>query len=79
MIRYIITYNFSFKVKSQKEIPMIPPRINCKKCLHYYVTWDVKFPNGCKLFGIKSKNDPYLIVFQSLAKPCENYQPKAPR
>jgi hypothetical protein len=50
--------------------------INCIKCIYYYVTWDSKFPRGCKLFGFKTKTMPSITVFDSTGKPCENFTPK---
>lgn len=48
-------------------------RIYCKKCKHYYITWDIKFPNGCKLFGIKSKHLPSMMIYQSTGKNCDHF------
>lgn len=45
----------------------------CKNCAHYYITWDVKFPYGCRLFGFKSKGEPSMTVFKSLGKKCDNF------
>ena len=50
--------------------------VNCQKCINYYITWDNNFPYGCKLFGIKSKQQPSVIVYQSLGKQCENFVKK---
>jgi hypothetical protein len=49
-------------------------RIECRKCKHYYITWDKNFPYGCKLFKVKSKQMPCVIVYQSIGKQCENYE-----
>lgn len=46
---------------------------NCKKCKYYFVTWDKRFPFGCKLFSVKSKQVPFIVVYQSLGKVCESY------
>ncbi|MCR8634278.1 uracil-DNA glycosylase [Paenibacillus sp. N5-1-1-5] len=51
-------------------------RINCMKCQHFYVTWDPKFPKGCKAFGFKSHNMPSLTVLSSSGKTCMNFEPK---
>ena len=48
-------------------------RIDCRKCIYYYITWDVNFSYGCRLFEIKSKQLPYVIVFQSLGTQCDNF------
>ncbi len=36
-------------------------RIYCKNCINYYITWDKKFPHGCKLWGIKSMQMPHWL------------------
>jgi hypothetical protein len=51
-------------------------RIDCMKCQYFYVTWDPKFPKGCKAFGFKSHNMPSLTVLTSSGKPCMNFAPK---
>jgi hypothetical protein len=51
-------------------------KTNCRNCIYYYVTWDVKFPYGCKLFGVKSKQMPCIIVYQSIGRPCERFTKK---
>ena len=48
-------------------------KVNCQKCKYYYITWDNRFPYGCKLFGLKSKEAPSIIVFQSLGKQCDHF------
>ncbi|PAB59184.1 uracil-DNA glycosylase [Anaeromicrobium sediminis] len=48
-------------------------RIYCKKCKHYYITWNNKFPNGCKLYGIKSNQLPSILVYRSTGKKCEYF------
>jgi hypothetical protein len=51
-------------------------RIDCLKCRYYYVTWDPKFPKGCKAFGFKSHVLPSITVLTSSGNPCLHYDPK---
>lgn len=51
-------------------------RINCLKCRHYYVTWDPRYPRGCRAFGFKSQTMPSLQVLSSSGRPCLNFEPK---
>jgi hypothetical protein len=51
-------------------------RIDCMKCRHFYVTWDTRFPKGCKAFGFKSQTMPSLTVFTSSGKHCMNFEAK---
>ncbi|MGM0652914.1 MAG: uracil-DNA glycosylase [Bacillota bacterium] len=49
-------------------------RINCLKCRHYYITWDRKFPRGCRALDFKSKYCPSAAVYNSSGMPCLFYQ-----
>jgi hypothetical protein len=33
-------------------------RVDCHLCRHYYVTWDERFPHGCRRMGFKSGRYP---------------------
>ncbi|MBF0465953.1 MAG: uracil-DNA glycosylase [Nitrospirae bacterium] len=33
-------------------------KIDCFKCRNFYITWDSKFPYGCRGLGFKSKALP---------------------
>lgn len=51
-------------------------KIDCTQCQHYYVTWDVNRPHGCRFFSFKSPYSPALAVFESSGKPCEGFEQK---
>ncbi len=51
-------------------------RINCKKCIHYFVTWESSQPHGCKAYGFKSKQIPSLVVKGSTGQSCQVYEEK---
>jgi hypothetical protein len=51
-------------------------RIDCMKCRHFYITWDPKFPRGCRAFGFKTHSMPSLSVLSSSGKPCMNFELK---
>jgi len=55
---------------------MINEKINCCKCVYYYITWDRAFPKGCKLYGFKSLNLPSILVKQSSGLSCGKFTPK---
>ncbi|OQX29156.1 MAG: hypothetical protein B0D92_05245 [Spirochaeta sp. LUC14_002_19_P3] len=46
----------------------------CPKCIHYYVTWDSAFPNGCRIFGIKSRMLPSAEVRSANNRDCPAYE-----
>lgn len=51
-------------------------RINCRKCVHFYVTWDQKFPYGCRAMGFKTAVMPSVRVFQNSGTDCLQFQEK---
>lgn len=51
-------------------------RVMCLNCKHYYITWDQRFPHGCRAMGFKSHVPPYLTVFQSSGMPCQLFEEK---
>lgn len=50
--------------------------INCLKCEFFYVSWDPKFPRGCRFYGFKSKQLPSITVEQSTGSSCQVFSPK---
>ena len=50
--------------------------INCSECKYYYITWDKKFPYGCKKLNFKSKVYPSINVFQSSGEKCLYFENK---
>ncbi|WML34524.1 uracil-DNA glycosylase [Clostridium sp. OS1-26] len=51
-------------------------KVQCHNCKYYYITWDIQFPYGCKLYGIKSKQVPSIIVSKSIGMPCNEFVEK---
>ena len=46
------------------------PKIDCHKCKYYYVTWDERFPHGCRAMKFKGKALPSTTVLSSSNMPC---------
>ena len=44
--------------------------IVCQGCKHFYITYRIKRPWGCKKFGFISKNLPYREVFLTTGMEC---------
>ena len=59
-----------------KANPKPKKRIHCRNCKHYYITWDVRFPYGCKALNFKSHITPCLMVFESSGIPCQFHELK---
>ncbi|MEA3370632.1 MAG: uracil-DNA glycosylase [Campylobacterota bacterium] len=53
-------------------------RINCRRCEHYFVTWEKSKPHGCRAYGFKALQIPSLVVFQSSGVECALFKLKAP-
>lgn len=62
--------------RDRLEFPRRAP--NCLKCRFFNVSWDPSFPRSCSVFGIKSRDMPSTLVFQSTGKHCPAFQ-ESPR
>jgi len=52
-------------------------RINCLRCMHFYVTWERRFPRGCRAYNIKSVQMPSVVIRASSGTPCLQFSPKS--
>ena len=50
--------------------------VNCRRCSHYYVTWDGNFPYGCRAMKLKSGQMPSITVYRSSGRSCLAFQAK---
>lgn len=50
--------------------------VDCRKCRHYYITWDKKFPYGCRAMGFKSGHTPSLDVVNASGTVCMRFEEK---
>ncbi len=53
-------------------------KINCHRCVYYFVTWEAHQPHGCKAYGFKSRAIPSQVVLSSSGSPCTYFTPKRP-
>jgi len=51
-------------------------RNNCFQCKYFYITWDKRFPYGCRVYGIKTRYNPSAEVFKATGKGCLGYKEK---
>tara|TARA_E500000331_G_C16905429_1_gene560974 strand:+ start:31 stop:231 length:201 start_codon:yes stop_codon:yes gene_type:complete len=49
---------------------------NCSNCSHFYVTYQTKFPYGCRAFGVISKKTPYLEIRKVSGTNCALFSKK---
>jgi hypothetical protein len=43
------------------------------QCNYYWVTWDPRYPRGCKLFGFRGTAMPSIMVYKATGAKCQNY------
>jgi len=53
-----------------------PKNIDCFQCRHFYITWEVNQPRGCKAFGFKTAQLPSVVVLEASGEPCLKFSPK---
>jgi hypothetical protein len=47
------------------------PTPSCKDCMHFFVTYDARFPYGCRSMGFKSRRYPCLEVQEATGQRCQ--------
>jgi hypothetical protein len=50
-------------------------KIDCRKCEHFFITWETGKPYGCKGFGFKSGRIPSIEVLESSGRECLKFTP----
>lgn len=55
------------------------PTADCTVCRHYYITWDERFPYGCRALDFKSRNRPDAEVWRTSGEVCLAFTPKPGR
>jgi len=51
-------------------------RVNCRRCKHYFVTWETNQPHGCRAYGFKSPQIPSMVVLKSSGESCNLFLEK---
>ena len=49
---------------------------DCNSCAHFFITWNKKFPYGCRAMGFMSSNSPSKDVFEVEGRDCLAYKNK---
>lgn len=47
--------------------------INCFFCEHFFITYEVKYPYGCRAMGFKSARMPSVDVYNNSEMDCALY------
>ena len=50
--------------------------IDCRKCRHYQITWDRRYPYGCRVMKFKSAGLPARDVIAASGTPCQFFEKK---
>jgi len=50
--------------------------VRCNDCIHYYITYDIRFRYGCRALGFKSQQQPIRVVMEASAQSCHYFFPK---
>jgi len=58
--------------------PVPRTRIDCRRCVSFFVTWQKNLPFGCRAHGFKSAMIPSQVVFMSSGTDCLAFVAKAP-
>ena len=59
--------------------PSRPGTLQCRHCLHYYITHDPSFPYGCRALDFKGKRPPIHTVLAASGLACQYFQAKPQR
>ncbi len=51
-------------------------KVDCYKCIYFYVTWDINYPRGCKIMGFKSTELPSTVVSRASGMHCLHFVEK---
>jgi hypothetical protein len=51
-------------------------KINCFNCIHFFITWDDKFPRGCRAMDFKTRKMPSVAVYDASGMPCVRFKAK---
>ncbi|KAB2332454.1 uracil-DNA glycosylase [Bacillus mesophilum] len=51
-------------------------RVDCFKCKFFYITWDQRYPKGCRAFEFKTSRLPSLDVYRASGQRCLRFEKK---
>jgi len=53
--------------------------VDCRKCINFYITWDKKYPRGCRAMGFTCREMPSVIVYKASGAECLRFEEKKAR
>ena len=66
----------SAKTGSFAGLVVSDKHIDCNSCAHFFITWNKRFPFGCRAMGFMSANSPNKDVFEVEGRDCLAYKDK---
>ena len=51
--------------------------LDCRKCVHFFVTWEKNCPYGCKAYGFKGPQMPSIVVKSSSGVSCNFFKQRS--
>lgn len=42
----------------------------CRGCRHFFITYDPRYPLGCRAMGFKGRRNPHIEVQSASGAPC---------
>lgn len=51
----------------------------CTGCVHYFITFDARFPHGCRAMAFKSRQLPHKEILAVTGEACAAFAPKPAR
>lgn len=50
---------------------------DCRKCVHFFVTWEKGCPYGCRAYGFKGPQIPSIVVKSSSGENCNFFRQRS--
>lgn len=69
----------SSEVQTVSDRKVQQVEINCFFCRHFYITYDRRFPYGCRAVGFKSRLMPYREMYANSGIECQLFQHREER
>ena len=52
-------------------------KLDCRKCAHFFVTWEKNCPYGCRAYGFKGPQMPSIVVKSSSGESCNFFKQRS--
>ena len=52
-------------------------KLDCRKCVHFFVTWEKGTPYGCRAYGFKGPQIPSIVVKASSGENCSFFKQRS--